>query len=313
MINNRLNKAFSVFLSVIMLFTVVRIDAFAAETDLGNKNNVSETSQGETNKPGGEREVTDREVKIFKLGFGTAIGIAVVSALVYAPFNQLSSSIQCGISERQRKLQFEQDFPMHQDSEHTPHKQGVFWDWAACAEGLLKIRGITVTQKNIVKKLFSGYEIFKSNRQQDIGTRIIHDMQLRVQWEKMLSKMAPGLHFRQTFVVLNDEPNTNDVKNYILNYYGTIGRQPFAIVDSYYYGGEPYAHFVNITQIDDNDRMTIEDPETGLKRTENIENFCSRYKKTDGTAIFSALQMFTFSNRDDIPVFLNRPIEIPAE
>ena len=156
---------------------------------------------------------------------------------------------------------------------------------------------------------------FEHNRTEALPIGCYYDMWLRNALDSAVSKYriseqnddtatqstdpknCKTLRFKRELHELRKFPKGNEstkIANMIKSFYKAIAKNSlFAITDSYFYGESPYTHFVLVTKIEDG-QITIEDPATGLERTQDISEFCKGYLNEDGTPKLASFEMFTY-------------------
>lgn len=182
----------------------------------------------------------------------------------------------------------------------TPRQEGTAWCSIACLTGLLHDKGYTnVTQKDIYKKTYKpwfGVPFFECNRtkgvlasaplsKKEMVEQNQYDTNLyrsyltwsmlgtiyQSQFDQYVKNISNNsLRYQLLYVPYNTKENdiANAIKN-ILSKYNKI-----SILDGYVASksNKFIQHFVNIVNIDNN-IITVEDPQIGLSRREEIIDF----------------------------------------
>lgn len=177
-------------------------------------------------------------------------------------------------------------------NEHTCIQEGATWSWLACIQAMLKEAdsGSLKSQKEIYTKMFGVKPTwFKATRYSRFN---FVDDDIR----NAIGDMSGGKSKLNRYLVYVDTEHSKEervkivgrIKQTIIDYYHSTGKKIFSIRDSFnneiWRDSSIPFNFVNIVDIDENNNntMTIEDPQSGLSRKETIDDFCKRYFCRDG-------------------------------
>lgn len=312
MINRKQNRFFS-FLAFIMAF--LNICTALTPVKCVAEEPTPETKPVTIQTPSEKQKVSPREVLAFRSGMLTTVFFAITAAAVYYPSKEAYNAATYRTSEFWKKKAFIKEFG-ETKAELVEKQQGANWDWAACLVSIVKskVKDADISQRYFVKNVMGDASFFKHNRTEALPTACYYDMWLRNALDKAVSKYQLGeqngdtatqstapkncetLRFRRELHELRKFPKGSEsrkIANMINLFYKNIAKNNiFAITDSYFYGESPYHHFVLVTKIEDS-QITIEDPATGLNRTQNILEFCKGYLNEDCTPKLSSFEMFT--------------------
>ena len=175
--------------------------------------------------------------------------------------------------------------------ELTKKQEGKMWCWIACLQGLLKNQNVEKSQKEIFKGVTNSWFVPLLENNRDAGMSIYSSEENMKAVGKVaenecdpednifpymindyIKKISNDKLTYQT-VYINKDLDTKDVKNTILEIYKTIGKKPFSLLASH----TSSCHFVNITKIDDDGIMHIEDPAYEKGRTESIDSYMESF------------------------------------
>ena len=180
-----------------------------------------------------------------------------------------------------------QDLINFVSSKYTTRQEGVSWCWAACLEGLFRYHNINyINQEKIVSKLFnvengiptnfwarSGFGLPLDTRCMCILAATLNNFN-----ENLVAKVGifplNGIN-RQYFNLPNIEHSIDNIKTLkeaLLDYYNSIDKNPFMIVDADAMTINDACHAVNVISIEDN-QLTIEEPTFGISYKRNIDIF----------------------------------------
>lgn len=249
-----------------------------------------------TSKSSDDKQVSPEEVAAFKIGFGTAVFTAVVGAILYYPGKEAYNAVSYHVAESYKKKNFIKKFG-ETKAETVEKQQGRLWDWAACLVSIIKTKNkdAKISQKDFVKAVMGKPAFFEHNRMEAPPTKCFYDVALRTALDNVVKDY--GLSFERALIEFPNKPKTEVVQKSIVDFYNkTAKKSPFVISDSYFYESAPYTHFVLVTKIE-GENMTIEDPETGLKRVQPLSAFCGGYINDNGEAKLASFEMFTYANK----------------
>ncbi|MDR1240702.1 MAG: hypothetical protein LBK29_02360 [Oscillospiraceae bacterium] len=163
------------------------------------------------------------------------------------------------------------------DNVFTKKQEGVGWCWIACLQGMYKHKGIELSQEHIFRAIFNRNPEYLESRRTEkliIGTTAPNHL------VRSINSLNTNYEYNKAIIHINGRRDETAIKNSILDYYNLIGRTVFAIIDSFTgsfaVNDIIVVHFVNVTNISE-DAITLEDPQTGLSRTEKLQDFCQRY------------------------------------
>ncbi len=153
----------------------------------------------------------------------------------------------------------------------TKKQEGIRWCWIACLQGIYKYNGFEISQENIYKAIFNkAPSYFSVKRAQGLPVGI-----LPKGCTAAINSININFKFNKAMIYYRDFEDLKSIENCIRDYYNSIGKKAFAIVDSFI-SGKSSLHFVNVVDIT-GEMITIEDPQSGLSRTEKLQDFCQRY------------------------------------
>ncbi len=283
--NKKRNPLFNFFALFMAFLTVLGVanPAYCATSESVPVKHISGA------KASDNKEISSEEITAFKVGFGSAVMCAVVGALLYFPSKEAYNSASYHVSEFYQKERFIKDFGKC-DAQIVEKQQGKFWDWAACLVSIIKLYGKNseISQKDIVKTVMGRCSFFENNRTESLPVGWFYDSKIQGLGCKY------GLTYKRALYGLTCDTKSEDIKGKIKEFYIGHNEACFVINDSYFYGMEPQVHFVLVVQIKD-EKITVEDPATGLRRTQDISMFCNGYIKGNGDPKCPPLlEMFTY-------------------
>lgn len=203
-------------------------------------------------------------------------------------FTAIESEIQKVGTEMRSKSIIQTIGKKHRLNKYTKKQEGKFWCFYSCAQGLLKYNNVEIKQSKLFK-LFIGKspEWFWITRKvcpkTIVEDNIINNINLILKenniskslnywkitfakWPKSMTKEELDKHLR------NGVSRKKWLKTKIIKFYQENGKQPFCSYDSIFKN-----HAVNIISIDeDNEEITIEDPQSGISRVEKLEEYCRK-------------------------------------
>lgn len=203
----------------------------------------------------------------------------------------------------QYRENFLQTFSDTTGNQYTKKQEGITWCWLACIQGLLKYHKIDLSQEDMFKMIFkTNPKYFEVERREPLYAGVM----LKIANSPISSSLNNnGFKLRGGLIRACDFDNGNQIREIILDYYNSIGNQPFCIIDSFAGAqqqtgsGLRLIHLVNVVNIDTTDNtITIEDPQIGLSRTENLNDYCDRYF-VDGKVFHDTIDMFSLAGVDD--------------
>lgn len=179
-------------------------------------------------------------------------------------------------------------FPDAKPNKFTPMQEGACWCWAACLEGLAKFHGFNCPQESIVTGFNRG-KIPSSNK-------FLRTEGLALSGIAGISDTGEISVPRAAIFDVTIWRDPEFIKNCILDYYTKISKNPFAICDSlsqsiHVAPGHLFAHMVNVVEISDENKMTIEDPATGLSRIESLGVFCQRFTELNAYPLIELISV----------------------
>ncbi len=288
-------KSLAITLSAISLLNVSPINALADKKL--DEPQITQQLQEKDATTEWESELL-KYVKVGLIGAGVGVG-------TYVFFRLLTIGIHTKyvdhITEQTRKEYLEKFKGHIGPNILTKRQEGVGWCWLACLQALLKDRGIEKSQKELFKgitdKSPGWFEVTRRNVMEPPknffevvlellnkeGKRIanlIEPVDYYAVEKYIIEKFNLSFCYKRIQVT---EDNTDDICNSIKNVYERNNKKPFAILDSMVAGVKNdiiYVHMVNVVEINGND-ITIECPQTGLRRTENIYDFAKRYNENE--------------------------------
>ena len=153
----------------------------------------------------------------------------------------------------------------------TKKQEGIGWCWIACLQGIYKYNGFEISQENIYKAIYhKNPSYFSAKRNQGLPIGILFKSITGA-----INSINKNFKFNKAMIYYRDVKDLKSIENCIMDYYNSIGKKAFAIVDSFV-GGQSSLHLVNVVDIT-GEMITIEDPQSGLSRTEKLQDFCKRY------------------------------------
>lgn len=204
----------------------------------------------------------------------------VTSGIIWSKFLKLGLSIVCLsaiVKHDETKLVdvLNQKFYMT-PNKFTKKQEGLAWCWLACLQGLYRYNDIEISQEDIYKA------IFHENPSRFNVTR--GEYLPMGPWSKSffnsINSLNDNVKLNKATIYYRDVYDLESIENCIKDYYNSIGERAFSIIDNVFSGirveNTFVLHFVNVVNITDGN-ITIEDPQTGLSRTESLKEFCERY------------------------------------
>lgn len=281
-----INRITAILISFLTLFTntgFVYADENGGSATSATTNNAANT-------------VSDDEVRAFKIGsvFGAVVGVLSL-AVAHVPVKEANGAISYYGARRAKYKNFVKSFPecLNDESDNISVRQeGILWDWAACLEYIIKLqKNVELNQKDIVKRLFGQCAFFEHNRKESLPTNEYYSSGLI----KSINAFADenDMIFARELLGFGLNPVSENIANSIMSFYTKHGKKPFVISDSYFYNGDPFVHFVVVSEIDVNGIMTVKDPAVGLTRKQPLNVFCQGYVYENGCAKLPSLDMFT--------------------
>lgn len=192
-------------------------------------------------------------------------------------------------------------------NKYTRKQEGIAWCWLACLQGIYKYNNVEVSQEDIFKKIFKvSPKYFEVQRLDIISAGGV----MPKSFVSSVNSIKPELKYNKAIIHTHNDKKTGSVaiKNAILDYYNSVGKSAFAILDNFagmLSGGSKYlGHVVNVVEINtDSNEIRIEDPATGLSRKENLDEFCENYYDSNMMNLMPMVEMFSVaSSRLNLPV-----------
>lgn len=193
------------------------------------------------------------------------------------------------------KKMYLQDYKDHiEPNKLTKRQEGFSWCWVACLQAQLKTIDIEKEQKEIYQEIsgksaswfealrFYGlisFENLENAKKSTKGSYFNDSMTYIGNVKNYINQLTLGNYkFEVEFFNVNDDnDDDNDVDKIcklIKQVYEKTSHHPFGIIDC----NLSSPHMVNVVEIDKNDNIVIECPQTELRRTESLEEFVRRYK-----------------------------------
>lgn len=220
----------------------------------------------------------------------------------------LTINSKCG--EKVYMNSFNKVFDNVSTNKYTSKQEGVGWCWIACIQGMFKNLGINVSQKEIFNKIYgTNPSLFKALR-----LNCMPAGSLSKKTVNSINNIHSGYKLNKCMVYMDNINNEKDgierIKKSIKEYRKLINNNVFAIYDSFacsfFENGSALLHFVNVVDIDDNDNITIEDPQSGLSRIEKLDTFCARYYENEGLLSgFPVIEMMSIVDEKNTDAKLN--------
>lgn len=178
----------------------------------------------------------------------------------------------------------------------TKKQEGLMWCWIACLEGMYKFSGVEISQEDIVRALYHkepSYFNLLRLQGKPFGA-------LPKDYRRSINSLNKSLRLNKAMIYFRGSKDVDALKDCIIDYYNSIGKKAFGITDNFAFGksGNSYVlHMVNVVNITEND-ITIEDPQSGLSRTQNLRDFCRCYYDSGFMKNFSFIEVMSLVNSD---------------
>lgn len=264
-----------------------RDDKNAASKKINNTNNILPVTKKNV-------KLNDMNMKARLKEVGKAYGVVIPAmAVAYVPAHQyIFWPLAKWDMAREQKKKF------NAEKSDMRTQRGNNWCWLAVFERLFALNGVKISQEKLYELLYNKKPWpFAMFRRQAGKLKFMFEKHFTDKMNSVNENLKLASVYFRLYDLDDQQKKSEAMRAAFLNFYKQTGNVPFYAVDSLAWSDIGIGHAVCIKEITESDStylIKVEDPTSGMCRTENLDTFVKRYwegkgakKEIDGVRFFA--------------------------